>query len=521
MAYIRKTTELIISDDLREILQEMQESSVIARLFLKKRTAFEDLKENYVDYLSISREDRTKLSYLSVDRIERLEKSGEDLWTSSSRFHARPASVIRKVFNDISDRDIEIFNNVYRAHINQLSFELKIVKGEDIRKYYHAPNYFHQSSSLGASCMKYDNCQKYLNIYVDNTDKISMLVMLDKRTNQLMGRSLLWNLGDDKIMDRIYTVNDDELSFHFKKWANENAYLYKYEQKWNNTMMFESNGKRLEKEISFKLEHFDYSRYPYFDTFKFLNIKNGMMYNYIPEEKNNLRTLSDAGGGYNAYDIFAFDFILRVFQHRGDTVRINYRDGVFITDENYRTHQSNVCWSESNNCYIITKDSKYNESIDDHLFIDELDHLNNKTAIDERMAYIKRREEERRKRDEERRKRDVELRQRAASNENGGVVAQPEVSSEEPMFDFLDIFRGGIPSSYLRTALRGTRRSAVAEPINQEEISTEQETEPLPHHHQNRIGVDNTVSLVYDDYRRTVLEYLGEDTQSNSQQINY
>jgi hypothetical protein len=245
------------------------------------------------------------------------------------------------------------------------------------------------------------------------------------------------------------------------------------------------------------------------------------MYNYIPEEKNNLRTLSDAGGGYNAYDIFAFDFILRVFQHRGDTVRINYRDGVFITDENYRTHQSNVCWSESNNCYIITKDSKYNESIDDHLFIDELDHLNNKTAIDERMAYIKRREEERRKRDEERRKRDVELRQRAASNENGGVVAQPEVSSEEPMFDFLDIFRGGIPSSYLRTALRGTRRSAVAEPINQEEISTEQETEPLPHHHQNRIGVDNTVSLVYDDYRRTVLEYLGEDTQSNSQQINY
>lgn len=490
MAYIRKTTELIISDDLRSVLLEMQESSVVARLFLKKRTAFEDLKENYVDYLSISREDRTKLSYLSVDRIERLEKSGGDLWTSSSRFHARPASVIRKVFNDVTDKDIEIFNNVYRAHINQLRFELKVVKGEDIRKYYHYPSYQQQSSSLGASCMKYDNCQKYLNIYVDNTETISMLVMLDKGTNQLMGRALLWDLGEDKIMDRIYTINDDELAFHFKKWANDNAYLYKYEQKWNNTLMFESNGKRFEKEISLQLKNFDYGRYPYFDTFKFLNVRNGMLYNYLPEDKDNLKTLSTPDGVYHNHDIFAFDFISRVFQHRGDTVKISYRDGVFITDENYRTHQSNVCWSESNNCYILCKDSVYNESIDDQLFNSELDHLNNKSAIEDRMAYIKRREEERLKRDEERRRIfEGELRERERR-----VQREPDIS--EPFEDlFGQIFRTGIPSSYLGSRLRRSvvRHVDQTETVVQNETVVQEELRPT-----EQPVPETTVSLNYD-----------------------
>ena len=53
-----------------------------------------------------------------------------------------------------------------------------------------------------------------------------MLVMLNLEGN-LKGRALLWNFGTNKIMDRIYTTDDEKLHLYFKKWATENGYLYK------------------------------------------------------------------------------------------------------------------------------------------------------------------------------------------------------------------------------------------------------------------------------------------------------
>lgn len=395
--------KLVISEDLRSILIEMKDKCFLASKMLEENIT--DTKPDFANYISIA-SDPTKLSYLTSDRLQKLNEEGVDLWKTSSRYLGRPATVIRKIFENISDRDVEIFNDYYRSIMTRIRFDMKVVDGEDIKKYYLHNSYSEQSGSLGVSCMKYDSCQKFLDIYVENPDLVKMLVMLDQE-QKIMGRALLWNLEDEKIMDRIYTINDNELPFHFKKWANQNDYSYKYEQKWNNTIMFESNGIKMNKEITFKLKNWDYSYFPYFDTFKFIDLDNGNISNFLPNgwrQIKNLRTISAPDGRTYNPDQFAFDFIENIFQHQGDTVCIKYKDGVYIDDRDRRTHVSNCCYSDVLDMYILKDDAFHDEYIRDYYFKTELDSLNDHERINERKEYVKKRLEEQAKRDQERKK---------------------------------------------------------------------------------------------------------------------
>jgi hypothetical protein len=394
---LRKTTDIFVSDTLKKILEEISESSSIAMSLLKKRHYKEDLKEDEpINYLSISESDPTKLSYINHERLIKLKENEEDVWTSSRRFHARPGSVVNKIFKNLSAKEVEIFNNFYRSAVTRINYQFKVVDGSEIKYYYHIENYKKESHSLGNSCMKYDNCQRYFNIYIDNPEIIKMLVMLDD-DGFLMGRALLWNFDDYKVMDRIYTINDDELPYQFKKWAGEHGYMYKYEQKWNNTLFFEMGGKKIEKKFSIKLPNWKYDRYPYLDTFKFMDMKRGVLYNYIPDEIT-VKTVSAPDGGYYNGDYLGHDFITGLYQNRGEMVSIKYTDdGKLIENSNLLTHSSNVEWSSVNDMYILRKDLKYDEEIDQFIFAEHLDILNNKENIEQRRI----REKERRKKIEE------------------------------------------------------------------------------------------------------------------------
>jgi hypothetical protein len=57
-------------------------------------------------------------------------------------------------------------------------------------------------------------------LYCENQDKVSLLVMLNS-SGGLLGRAILWDLDSIKLMDRIYTTNDEDLQFHFKKWGQK------------------------------------------------------------------------------------------------------------------------------------------------------------------------------------------------------------------------------------------------------------------------------------------------------------
>jgi hypothetical protein len=384
MPYERKTYDLFISDELRAVLEQIKSESVVADLLLKRRHSKEDLVEDPVNFVSISSQDATRISYLTTERIGIINES--EYWTSSRRFHMKPGGFISKVFNNISAKDIEIFSNLYRAEVRKPKFEFRVVKGEDIRKYYHYSHHANDNGSLGVSCMRYDSCQKMFNMYVDNSDKISLLIMFSQ-DNYVMGRALLWNFDVNKIMDRIYTVNDEQLVFYFKKWATENSYYYKAQQNWYNSIQFErlGEGKKVFK-FDIKLNESEYNYYPYMDTFKFFNPDTGTFSNYRPEGRDHYTLCSSDGSKYD-WNYLEFDDFDKVYRHRGETVRLDYL--------NMNTHPNRCNFSELYDRYILSDHAEWREDLRDYIFGGEYANLNDNDVIQNRLDYIKERETKR------------------------------------------------------------------------------------------------------------------------------
>jgi len=372
-SYIRKTGDIFTSPEIQEVLFQMKDQSEVARLFLKQRHPIEDLVVDHVNYISISKSDRTKISYLSHDRLDKVDG---DFWSSPKRFNIKPGAFVRKVFTNISEKEIEKFATLFKNIQTAPDFSFKVVEGDEILKYYLYNSYSDQSSSLGASCMKHRACQDFLGIYVDNSDTVKMLVMLD-RGGKLIGRALLWNT-DIKIMDRIYTIGDDDFTTHFKRWADDNGYMYKREQRWNNTLFFQSKESISKLELSVTLKNKDYRKYPYLDTFKFFNQETGTFYNYIPEGVE-VVTLSATDGEKGPRNLFALDGKTSLFHNWNDTVWIDYNG--------YRTHLDNTRYSSINKKRIMKEDAIYNKELEDYIFID--DTKNDKEAISKKLGPIK------------------------------------------------------------------------------------------------------------------------------------
>jgi hypothetical protein len=392
MPYERKTFDLIISEELKAVLSEIEADSQVAKLLLKKRHDKEDLVEDPINFISVAH-DKTKISYLTTDRIAKIEDPSL-YWSSSRRFAVKPGGFISKLFKDIPAREVEKFSNLYRAQANKVQFTLKVIEGGEILKYYHYTSYASDRGTLGASCMKHDNCQDYLGVYTHNTNKVKMLVMLNS-DDKLMGRALLWDFDTAKIMDRIYTTSDEEFAFQFKKWATDNGYLYKSEQNWYNTLQFENlSTPKQELKLAIKLDKSDFRRYPYVDTFKFFDEEKGLLLNYM--EGHEFRTLCASDGGKYGSDYLAFDDIDRVLRHRGDSVYVRYLD--------IRTSHGNVNYSDINDEYILCKDARYDEELGDYIFNEENDKHNNSERIQERRDYLKKRMEEMTKKESQPRK---------------------------------------------------------------------------------------------------------------------
>lgn len=384
MAYERKTYDLFISDELRTVLESIKSESALADLLLKRRHSKEDLVEDPVNFISISSQDATRISYLTTERIGLINE--EEYWTSSRRFHMKPGGFISKVFKNVSSKDVEIFSNLYRAEVRKPQFEFKVVTGESIRNYYHYDKHASDNGSLGVSCMRYDSCQRLFNVYVENTDKISLLVMLDEY-DRVMGRALLWNFDGNKIMDRIYTINDEQLAFYFKKWATENGYYYKAQQNWYNSIQFErlGEGKKVFK-FDIKLDNSDFRYYPYMDTFKFFNPDTGTFSNYRPEGRDHYTLCSSDGSKYD-WNYLEYDDYDKVYRHRGETVRLQYID--------MSAHPDRCNYSNIMDQYILCDHSQWREDIEDYVFSDDYSKFNENERIEKRLKDIEEYENQR------------------------------------------------------------------------------------------------------------------------------
>jgi hypothetical protein len=80
----------------------------------------------------------------------------------------------------IKEYDVENFVNSYKSYFNYDPSKLKIIEGEEIKKYYLESNYFKpdgcQYGTLWNSCMRQSDRNKFMNLYTVNKDiKMFML----------------------------------------------------------------------------------------------------------------------------------------------------------------------------------------------------------------------------------------------------------------------------------------------------------------------------------------------------------
>jgi hypothetical protein len=376
--YERKTFDLFISDNLRQLLEPFKEESQVADLLLHKRLSKDLIVDNPINFISISDSDRTKISYLTDDRMKKVADSDtDDYWTTSSRFHCKAGAFISKLFKDISSKEVEKFANLYKTIVNKKEFTFEIVKGDDIRKYYHYDFHESNSGSLGNSCMRYDRCQKFFDLYVDNN--VASMLLIKNPDGKLIGRAILWDFDGNKVMDRIYTVQDDEYQHFFKKWAKDNGYLFKTKQNWNNTIKFDSKtSENVDYEFGIQLKKWRYSYYPYLDTFKWIDVKTGVLTNYKPVDCSNVYVISNADGRTDSHTYLDFDSIGRDWHYAGSLV--------YVEEHGIMTNSDNLHYSETLSKWVLRTEAVYSDELRDFIYKD--DSLNDQDLINERKDFI-------------------------------------------------------------------------------------------------------------------------------------
>ena len=216
----------------------------------------------------------------------------------------RSGRLIRNICDSIgykpTDSEIETFVNKYRAVWSLVKgglYRFRVVSGIDIANWYNENKYESQAGNLGNSCMKYEKCSRYLQIYCMNPEVVSMLVLSSKLDDhKICGRAILWNLSSPegvKFMDRIYTNKDSDVEL-FKEWARMNDYYYKsYQNHQPGEQIMTPTGKEyINLVVNVKKIRYDY--FPYMDTMRYYDSEDGRLSNIYDSDDDEL--VSTNGG---------------------------------------------------------------------------------------------------------------------------------------------------------------------------------------------------------------------------------
>lgn len=242
----------------------------------------------------------------------------------------RVGRVISKLlrFNNykIKDSEIETFVNRWKSYFNKENIKYEIVQGEDIRFWYSEENYYKvEGSQLNQSCMSPSKCSPFFDIYVENPNVCQMLILKDQN-NKLLSRALLWtDIEGHKILDRIYYVNNKCLGLTYK-WAEENI---------PGVIIYDKDfSKYSPVNTKIKLNNWKFKKYPYVDTFAYLNWFTGELSSYSINFNINetpIILLRATGGDYDALGWkWVFSKVLDNFVD-SDEVRWNGQDYIPLT----------------------------------------------------------------------------------------------------------------------------------------------------------------------------------------------
>lgn len=343
------------------------------------------VETNYPNNLTLYDYIDKKLSDGSVSQLDINTFYDDTDWGIKDK--SRNSTGIGRLVNQIfpgkyNSKEVEDFVNSFKNVNKPGENELKLVKGQDIKKYYLYTNYVEEIGDLGNSCMRYTRCQEYLDIYVENPNQVQLLVYLNEE-DKVLGRALLWVLNDEKsddiegaeyFLDRIYGI-DDSIKKLFQEHAETKGWAWRTKSGYSDTKYITYKGEEHSGvKMTIKLDKCDFDYYPYMDTFKELDNSESKLYNSNDEDRN--WTLNHTDGTYEDNNGVWSDWEDRripvdeaVYSDWLDT-HIYERNAVEISLGNRRyrgwwpREHDDIVYDQFREEYIHNNDSTYSEYLD-------------------------------------------------------------------------------------------------------------------------------------------------------------
>jgi hypothetical protein len=302
-----------------------------------------DVKTDY-NFLDVS-DEKNKISFVSDSQAQRKLSQGVDIKSIFNKNNKTTIGrIIKGILSDnnivVTDRQVEEFVNKFKAKWESRNIKedsIRIVSGEDIRFWYLADNYCtdtmsRERGSLGKSCMRYDECQSFLDIYVNNPEQVSMIIFteMDGEEEKLRARALLWETNEGTYRDRVYFTMESEEAL-FNDWLDKN--LGKPYNKINPSTV-EVNLKNGGK----------FNEYPYMDSFCY----------YRPDTS----TLSMFEPSNEEYLVY--------YLHQTDGTYENLSQVYCDVYDDYYD-RNDVVWSEVIESYILKADAVFGEYQDSYI----------------------------------------------------------------------------------------------------------------------------------------------------------
>jgi len=349
-----------------------------------------DKNGNHLNYFAVRKGDDPLVSYLPAGKEHKTNPT-TGAWVREGRQTMKIGKWLKSIVSastinmfDIKDTELEKLSNMLKAWCDD-KMDVSVVRGDEILKWYNSNSYASGNGNLGSSCMRYDSKNHYMKFYTEQPE-CSMVILT--KGNKLHARAILWDIGDFKLMDRMYT-EETYMEQNLIEWANENGYHHLANQSYGQTTFVNCEGQsyegpRMQIEPIRSFEHM-----PYMDTFKYY--KDGIIYN---RHQNNCTELESQEGNYDiVFRFVSTDYNGRLKQEYVDTCALTQKTGhktKFVRVESIgRVHENNLptliemgyekcededglyiqgcVYSEYKECTIRKSTSVFCERLDSHM----------------------------------------------------------------------------------------------------------------------------------------------------------
>jgi hypothetical protein len=351
---------LLTSSKLYKIIDDisMDNGDPIAIEFVNIINSDIKTKYNILD----TTDDNSKLSFIPDNQANTKIESGIDPSTLFNKNNNTTTigrvvkSILRDNGKEFTDVQVAKFVDRFKAAFTgESGTDIRIVKGEDIRYWYLVDNYCSETrgckGSLGKSCMSYEVCQEFLDIYVENPNQVSMVILVNP-DGKLRARALLWKTNLGLYLDRIYYTDQSEQDILLNHMGSEISLSYSND---------DYNDSKIEVILSSQR---DYEHYPYMDSLMYYYVPRGTLYmtDRKVKDRSSFYLLQDTEGWLEVLDMIWCEF-------EGDNFHED--ETVFSTYEDYYLLKQYSVFSKYVDSYLRKEFAVFSEYLNDYLPVND------------------------------------------------------------------------------------------------------------------------------------------------------